>query len=156
MADYSKPVAMNILAENDAAYIAGFVDGEGSICFHRNHKNDSKTTTYSPRLRITNTNKDVLDWIAVVIGLGKVRSQKLYANNTKPVYEWYASGRYSIAVLKQLIPFLKVKKLQAETCVSYGLTLQKSGRLRLAQEVIDEREILRNNVVSLNRTSAMG
>jgi hypothetical protein len=54
------------LAPADAAYIAGFIDGEGSIMV-LNHRGSAHV-----RVSVANTYADVLSWLANVTGVGAV------------------------------------------------------------------------------------
>ena len=54
-------------AETDLAYLAGFVDGEGSITIFRAGQTAQKQRDYL-RFEIFNTNHGVLTWIAGVLG----------------------------------------------------------------------------------------
>lgn len=115
--------------QEDAAYIAGFLDGEGSISLGRNHYFDPKrTTVYSVLVRIGNTNKDVLDWICAVSGFGKVYTQKnsgTFKSNQKfwmfTITKKDAVGKF----LSEIYPYLKVKRLQAEIALKYVETIRE-------------------------------
>lgn len=63
---------MNELSDVDAAYIAGLIDGEGTIRV----KKDSRRELYYPIvIVVTNSNKDLVDIIHLTIGCGTVRPQ---------------------------------------------------------------------------------
>ena len=47
------------LSDTEAAYAAGILDGEGSICFSRNH-----TSRWpSPIVSVASTDREVLEWL---------------------------------------------------------------------------------------------
>lgn len=90
-------------------WLAGFTDGEGCIgvreCEGR----------YIPYFVVSNTNKDVIDYIKAVTGVGHVRSKQI-SEQRKPCYDWYVSSWQDVAELcSKLKPYLRVKRLQAET-----------------------------------------
>ena len=70
---------MTITSEQ-AAYIAGLFDGEGSIYFakrpekKKKHKGDGYRTSISQRIsmEVTMTDKSVIKWIHEVLGVGTV------------------------------------------------------------------------------------
>ena len=141
---------VNILSEVDASYIAAFVDGEGSLSLNRNHSGSGRTTSYVIRIRITNTFKPVIDWIADKIGFGSTREVKLHKNANKQAYEWYINGRRAIALLKQLYPYLIVKKAQADVLFEFSETLMPPGQNRLHQDVIEKRHQFKLRITELN------
>ena len=135
------------MQDTEYAYIAGFIDGEGSIGLRTSHSSDGRTPSYVARLRITNTNPDVLNWIHIATGIG-LRTVKPNSNNNYQVYEWYVAGLQMKSLLEGILPFLKVKKLQAETLLKFLETVQpKEGQSKkLTSEVIDFRNKLRDDL----------
>ena len=96
------------LKETDFAYFAGIVDGEG--CIRVNN---------APRLHITNTDKNLIDWIKVNYG-GYVWSENgSYVDNAKPRYIWELSSRKLYSLLLLIHPYLKIKRRQAELVIKY-------------------------------------
>ena len=65
-----------MIAETDAAYIAGIIDGEGHIeCVRRKEKRQGKRGEYFSNsmricIRVQMTDKSVLLWMREVIGMG--------------------------------------------------------------------------------------
>jgi hypothetical protein len=96
------------------AYLAGFVDGEGSICVI----SESKARPYVPKLAVTNTNVDVLEMFNDAFGHGKTRiriwEKESRKENWKPCYIWSVTKRRAAEVIKELYPFLRLKKKQAD------------------------------------------
>jgi hypothetical protein len=144
-----------IMIETDKAYLAGIIDGEGCICFHKTHKNDViRNSSYCPRVRITNTNKPLLDWVMVTVGLGNVRRMKMYPSNNIPGYEWYINGKRCAGLLIELLPYLKVKKLQADVVIRFSETMIPRSEVvrgkKLSEETIQIRDKLWDEIVQLN------
>ena len=146
-----KRLQINELSKEDAAYIAGIVDGEGSLNLNRVHSNDpNRKATYSIRMRITNTFPGLLDWIGLKVGYGSIGQLKKYKIHYKQAYEWILNGRRAVVLLKQLYPYLKVKKLQADVIFEYAETLTPPGQVKLTQNVINIREDLKEQITCLN------
>lgn len=96
---------------NDLAYIAGFFDGEGYVGIYNykaegTHKNDRKRL----QLGITNTNRDVLDWIKKRFNFGHIKEKSRSSPNWKICYEWTVRDRNAMKFLKMIYPYLRVKK----------------------------------------------
>jgi len=109
----------------DIAYIAGFIDGEGTI---------SGTIASSGQLDIivtaANTCKETLVWIQSKVG------GMLYNHNRsnvkirwKPGYIWRCSSINRIELLKRLIPHLKQKQKQAHKALAI-LGMIKTGQAK--------------------------
>jgi hypothetical protein len=96
-------------------YIAGFVDGEGCISLYKTTTSHSckKYTYYYEGLVITNTNREVIQWIRDSVGYGCVYECKHPVGNRKIKYEYKISQDRAVDLIKQLLPFLIVKKQQA-------------------------------------------
>lgn len=143
------------MTETDKAYLAAFIDGEGSISLNLTHTGvTTKTTSYVLRVRVTNTNLAVLEWIRDTVQYGNIISKKRYPSKsgmTKPAWEWYLTNSKASILLEQILPYMKVKKLQAETgidyCRSIGLT---SGSQKLSEDIVRFRQTCRDKMIMLN------
>ena len=142
---------INKLSNTDAAYIAGFLDGEGTITIYRNsYRSADGTPTYALLVSIWNTFQGVIDWIALTVGYGNVHfKRRSSVKGYKPIYEWKVNGEVAIELLRQLQPYLKVKRLQAEIAFQFGDTLSGPGR-KLPGNVAEFRKRLRKQVSILN------
>lgn len=99
------------LTREEAAYIAGFLDGEGCIGAYR--RADFQKVLHLLVI-INNTNQDVLDWICAVTGLGKVVVHKSKSpTKWKDFYTWRIDSAGAASLLEQLLPFLRIKHRQA-------------------------------------------
>lgn len=90
-------------------YLAGLIDGEGSICVVMNHG----TTPY-PSLSIVNTDTRMMIWLESNFG-GSFGVMGKGNRKQKVSYQWRASGG-SFGICNLLIavaPYLVVKRVQA-------------------------------------------
>ncbi len=83
MTEYRKVSAFSRI---DAAYIAGLIDGEGTITLSRKHKNDNRQLVIS----ISNTEQPLLDYVLATVGAGKITRKKTYKENHTP-----RNGKYN-------------------------------------------------------------
>jgi hypothetical protein len=117
------------------AYLAGILDGEGTITVTRNRQYKRPTFQYRVRLAVYNTNKSLIDWLCQEFG-GTVSCNKSRIVGSKDLYVWRLMSLKDIQkLLKECIEFLIVKKRQAE----------------LALEFISERKF-KNSFGKLNRS----
>ena len=140
-----KKLKINILSIEDAAYIAGILDGEGSVLLDK-----GGSITYHVRVKVYNTFPGIVEWIALTIGHGNIHKRKKYSDDHKQGWEWCITGRRAIDLLKQLYPYLKIKKLQAEVAFEYGKTISYPGRVGLSSKVLVFREGLKARLSELN------
>jgi hypothetical protein len=98
--------------ELDWAYLAGFIDGEGTITIA------SDGRKFHPCVSVANTDYAVLEWCITFVGNGGVSSKKKYKDYHKQSY--YISWRYDAAlnIMSKCLPYLKVKRKQAELILS--------------------------------------
>lgn len=98
-------------------YLAGFVDGEGTISLSKRTRYKEKGWyCYDPYLSIANTNLEVLKYFKKRIGLGTIRKTALGSVRFghKICYGFWVSNRQARLVIKTLLPYLRIKKPQAE------------------------------------------
>lgn len=122
------------LGDVDAAYIAGFLDGEGCISVY------CRTKGVTVKMYAHNCKRSVLDWIAETTGLGSVQVHCKGNEKHCVSFSWQTNSISVVAVLKQVLPYLRLKKRQAELAIE-AQTLQelKGGipPIRKAQ-ILDE------------------
>jgi hypothetical protein len=148
-----KDLNVKTLSVEDAAYIAGFVDGEGHVGINITHSVSSRRKVgHSIRLKITNTFPGVLDWIVERIGYGRVYTRKPFKGGVQPFYDFGLSGTRAVALLKQLYPYLKVKRLQAEVAFRYAETVGE-GSHKITDNVFEIRNQCIRDIRSLNNGS---
>ena len=102
--------------ELELAYIAGFIDGEGtiSVFFHKKKK------LWRPIFEICNTDLTTLEWIRDTLGCGSIYScKKEHKENWKKRYTLQFFKADTLRVLPILIPFLKLKVRQANILIEY-------------------------------------
>jgi hypothetical protein len=96
------------------AYLAGIIDGEGCIAVMKEYHENSGSTFYRPRVYITNTNRDVIEWIAENFG-GFIFVNRPEGNR-KISYMWHIHTVEQISkLIHKIYPFLIIKKKQAQT-----------------------------------------
>src|SRR5262252_6776146 len=96
----------------DLAYTAGFLDGEGHVGMTK------WGTSWLPVLIITNTDRRVIDWLVERYG-GKVYIHDRRNSVHKPRFNWRLVGKHATTLLEQVLPYLILKRQQAELCLRY-------------------------------------
>jgi uncharacterized membrane protein YukC len=101
------------LTETEAAYIAGFLDGEASFLITIEHKKDCIKPVFRHEIVVANTNREIMEWLQNKIG-GKLRRNKPKRKTHKIAYTLVWRGYICKALLPLIIPYLRVKKKHAE------------------------------------------
>lgn len=102
----------------DAAYLAGIIDGEGSIILYK------RRDVVAVMLTVSNTAKKLLDWIADKTDVGAICAQSKETEKRKASWFWRCNADAAESVLQQIRPHLVVKSAQAD------LALQTQKQLR--------------------------
>ena len=105
MADY-KSVAT--LSATDAAYIAGLIDGEGTVTLSRRHKHDMR----QPVISISNTDLSFLDYVLRATKAGKITRKRTSSSKHTPSAAYAISNRQGLCLLRQIEPYLRTYKKQ--------------------------------------------
>jgi len=144
-----------MLSETDKAYFAGILDGEGWFSLQRvvRHRS-SNSPTYSASIGVSSTSKSLIDWIqGKVGGTIRVRLPKDGDLGNKIRYEWRAQISVTQTIIPDVLPFLKIKKEQAEVMALLLEMRSSSGKgVRVPKEVIQKRECLYLRLRVLNDT----
>ena len=96
------------MSQIDAAYLAGFIDGEGSIILFE------RSGCLALRLTASNTNRAVLEWIGEATGVGGLVSFDRNPARYKISNWWQVNSEGAESVIKQIRPYLKIKAAQAD------------------------------------------
>ena len=72
------------MKDTEKAYIAGIIDGEGSIMLQRIHSNEHP----SPCVSIASTTYELLEWIKNIIGKGMIIKIKILDLKSR-IFSWW-------------------------------------------------------------------
>lgn len=100
------------LSPEDAAYLAGLIDGEGTIALSRRHAGENRQLVLS----ISSTEAALVDWARTALGVGKItRKNATSSPHHAPGLTYSVSNRQALDVLSQVTPFLRsYKRARAE------------------------------------------
>lgn len=94
------------------AYMAGFLDADGSISI----VSLSQNKRYTVKVSITNCNQDVISLFSKEFG-GKIRAKSGKKKNWNTCYEWSMTSNKALAIINTLYPFIKIKRGQADLAI---------------------------------------
>lgn len=105
------------------AYLAGLVDGEGYVGIKKTHgRKDCVNPQYHERIQIRMVEEKAIKLFKNTFGGNYYRETEHSKYSKKPLYCYQATDKLAAGIIKILIPFLLIKKRQAE----FILQLRKS------------------------------
>jgi hypothetical protein len=134
---------INTLAPSETGYIAGIIDGEGTITIElrkRKTKCGRTTAELSPSLGIHNTDRRLLEYLFAFLGKEKIHMHTYVRKNRKhkTAYVFHSNSPEWIRVLLEKVrPFLIIKSEQADLLLQF--IDEKTNRRKLLV-VIQKRE----------------
>lgn len=136
------------LDQTDLAYIAGFVDGEGTLSIVDQPGGSKPKPNWVIHVSICNTDRTVLDWILFKCG-GSIHRIRPSGPRRKESYTWKISGLGAVKFIGAILPHLKMKKPHAEILLGFRLTV--SGNTPLTQDVKLARSEMVSQIRLLNK-----
>jgi hypothetical protein len=103
-------------------YIAGLVDGEGTVSIEKVNRKDRKYGQYKPIVKISNTCREALDTIAKYVGGFRytIKEGRTTHNSKKPIYDIQLVRCKDVEVfLEMILPYLIIKRKHAELVLQF-------------------------------------
>jgi len=123
---FLKPAQIGKLPREDILYLAGLLDGEGMITISvRKGGKTIKGKIYervglTPIISFTNSCKNLIDWLTSVLRGSTLKSPYEKGDKWKVVYTLQIARLLDVKLfLEQTLPFLKVKRRQAELVLEF-------------------------------------
>lgn len=101
------------LTEAQAGYIAGLIDGEGTITVYTRRGEGRKSHEMTVKVTVANTRLEMLYWLIGTTGNGYI--SKASENGIhKTLYTWMLCPEQIRVLLPLILPYLVIKRRQAE------------------------------------------
>jgi len=123
---------VNRLEPSVAAYIAGLVDGEGTVTLTCNHRNERRHIVVA----ISNTDRALLDYVRDAVGAGHVTAKRTYRAGHTPSFCYCIKSRQALDLLSQIAGFLRTyRRVRADIALaSYLGSTPRNGKYTPALE----------------------
>lgn len=130
----------------DLAYMAGVVDSDGYIGVHRNSyamrvRGDATNAVYQPRIQVKQVESAAIDLFHATFG-GHRHMQPPTATRGRPLDQWTVHSAACRPVLEALLPYLRIKKAQAENALEVCHINSSAERRRYVVPAVVEGEPL--------------
>ena len=116
----------------DAAYIAGLIDGEGTITLSREHRNENRRLVVS----IASTQRCLLEFVADRTGCGKITNKRTTSEPHTLSFAFRVTNRQALELLRQVQPYLRsYKATRATLALKHYLALTpRNGQYTAGQK----------------------
>jgi hypothetical protein len=134
-------VPLRQLSDTEAAYLAGIIDGEGTITLTRTHRGENRR----PVVSVSSTELPLLLHVLSVVGAGKITSKVCAQNHHSPSFAYAICSRQALTLLGRVSPYLRTYKAgRARLLVEgYVRVTPRNGRYtpcqRAARQAFEER-----------------
>lgn len=108
-----------MLIDKQIGYIAGIIDGEGTICLSKcvwKHRNEAY---FRPFIKIANTNLEMLTSVQKMIGCGTIVLESVKTDKWKACYTIRLSANMIRSFLPAIVDSLIIKKQQALLLIDF-------------------------------------
>jgi len=130
------------LSKVELAYVAGLIDGEGTVSIRRMAGKKIK-----PHFRIANTSVTLMDWLSRVLNGPSTYIARSKTSAGVPMHQYTVQGLSNLPLYEALLPYLVIKRPQMELVIEFS-------RLRLEQgwtDPLNERQLkLISDIRALN------
>ena len=143
MTSYRKTAQLSLI---DAAYIAGLIDGEGTVTLSRKHAGENRQLAVS----ISSTERAMLEFVLERVGAGKITRKRVALPSHTPSFTYAVWNRQALDLLRQIAPHLKSYKRQRARHVleQYIRLTPRNGRY--TERLVAERREFERLVLGLN------
>jgi hypothetical protein len=124
--------AVRRLTPEEAAYLAGLIDGEGTITLTRRHANERRQLVLS----ISSTERALVEWSLTSIGVGKITGKRTCSAAHAPGLTYTVSNQQALNVLRQVVGYLRsYKQRRARLALArYDELTPRNGKYTAAQD----------------------
>lgn len=118
------------------AYLAGAIDSDGTIgvkcsTYAMRVTGNCKAPNYSERVALRQVQPDVPTLLRDTFG-GSLYMTKPSAPNGRPLWSWSTTDMRAVSALRSMLPYLRVKRAQAENALALREVKDASKKARVA------------------------
>jgi hypothetical protein len=118
------------MKETEKAYLAGLIDGEGTVSIVRLRHRGPGFEHYVASVEISNTNVKMIDWVMERLGGSVVVDARKKVSGQKQVYRIGLRNKLAEKVLLEVLPYLVLKGKQAELVLELRSRTRRDGDRR--------------------------
>ncbi len=132
------------LSKPEAAYIAGHIDGEGTVTLTRKHRNENRQLCVS----ISNTERSLLEFVLSAIGAGKITGKRTTQAHHTPSYTYSIYNRQALSLLEQLSQYLKSYKSRRAAIIKQDYIALTPRNGKYSKKLLQQRKAFEETVLN--------
>jgi hypothetical protein len=116
------------MKDTDLAYAAGLLDGEAYIGIKKNPPkpgSDRVSASYHHCIQVRMVDEGAIKFLSDLFG-GSYSLEKPHAAKGRPLYCWALGNKRAVYALAKVLPYLRVKRRQAEVVLEFAHLRQRS------------------------------
>lgn len=131
------------MQNTDIAYLAGIIDGEGSIVIYKYQRPNTKKMDYGGFVCVGSTSQELILWLCKNVG-GKWCNIKKSKETYKNCYRWSQYGKDALMTVMRVSPYLIVKRKHAELYIQFYASIMehRDRQSGLNSTAVAEREYI--------------
>ncbi len=116
------------MKKTDLAYYAGIFDGEGTIgVYYQARKNSHLRVTYQLRVQLVSTDEWIIQSLRFAFGGNVIIEPRKENPKWATAYRWFLTRQQSLNFINAVIPYLRLKRPQAELALKYQVHKTNGG-----------------------------
>jgi len=128
------------------AYTAGIIDGEGHIGLspRKQQNRDGGERSFGLRVDVGSTDEWLCQWLKMQYG-GSVICVPPKKPQHSPAWRWYISSKEALCFLELILPYLQLKRQQAEVGIAFQKEKRRNPRgrrLRPMESALEEAQYI--------------
>lgn len=136
----------NNLTEEECAYIAGIIDGEGSI-WSSQPKNNTKPLTIS----VTMIHRPTIEWLQKACG-GNSAPHRNRQEGVRQAWTWRLGAARATSLLRRVTAYMQTKQEEAFVALDLGATMWNDNvRGKVTEETLTTRKALGQQLRDLKK-----
>lgn len=125
----------DLLMIADAAYIAGLIDGEGTVTLCRKHRNENRQVAVT----ISNTDLRLLDYVLKTVRMGKITRKRTVSERHTPSFTYAVYNQQALRLLAaEIAPYLRTYKAERTSIIlqDYCNLTPRNGKYTDRQRIL--------------------
>ena len=140
---------VNRLDARTAAYLAGLLDGEGTVTLTRVHRNENRRLVVC----IANNDLALLKYVQVAVGAGRITRKRTYSDCHSPSFNYQITSRQALELLRQLLAHLRTYR-RARAALALDCYLRLTPRNgRYTTEAVAAKEAFAQRLLAIKPNS---
>ena len=130
------------MTETEKAWLAGIIDGEGSIFIMKQKRKDrERDTNYILRVSVDSTDPYMAPECLKLAGGVKLQQSSDKRINCSDRLKWQMNGNKATKMLEDILPYMRVKHYQAKLAIEFQKTTKKHWKHMQKEDYMKQEQL---------------